>query len=452
MTHSNSQPHSTDAPNTQQLGYWERIVCSLVLVAIAGFYFFYLFQHAINVPLADDIYDVLKPLLEVRHADSFSAGLDSLYAQHTDHRTIASRLVYAVSYFVSGEIDFRTLNIVANLALPLLLVTLYFMAESSPRRLLLLVPAALIVLQLRAYGITFWVMSSFAYFYVFLYGFLSILLLHKANPLRFAGSAFFAALASFTLASGQMVWLIGLASLMQQVFLRKSLPRHYLIAWLLSAIAILVLWRVGQVERISPSILLQLFFDQPGHYVLYTLTLLGNTVSESSVLAAASTGGLLLIGLSACTLARWRKADLRLELCCWFIVLSVATMVLGRGFTSVDYGLSSRYSFPSVLLCATAWILASVRLQLTQWRVLLPALLIAMTFNIHSFGAYSQALQPYMDKRVEDFNRGYYRAFGFPAKETNNIVNEAIKEGLYTPPSRPMPPAEVALGRAAQAN
>jgi hypothetical protein len=154
----------------------------------------------------------------------------------------------------------------------------------------------------------------------------------------------------------------------------------------------------------------------------------------------------MLLVICACTVCRWREQDLRLELCAWFIVLSVVTMVLGRGFASVDYGLSSRYAFPSVLLLATTWMLLATRLRLQQWRVLLPALLLALLYWGQSFHIYSWALQPYMEQRVSDFNRGRYRAWPYPWQETNRIVERAIELGIYSPPSRPLPPANLALG------
>ena len=427
-----------------------RLLGLIPLLLVAGFYFSYLYEHGINVPLADDIYDVLQPLTQASSAENAKIALQSLYVKHTDHRTITSRLAYGAVYLATGEVNFHTLNFLANLALLLLLLALYWMSAGTPRRLLVLLPAALLLLQLRAYGITFWAMASFAYFYVFAYGFFCLLLLHDAGRGRFLAALVLATLASFTLASGQMIWLVGLASLAQQSLVRRSLPRRYLLYWLLSAITVLLLWRMGQDDRISAGLLLESFFGAAGHYVLYTLTLLGSAVSETSVAAAATAGALMLVILCACTLWRWREADLRVELCRWFIVLSVMTMVLGRGFSTVDYGLSSRYSFPSVLMLTSTWMLLALRLRLSSWPKLLPAIVMALLFNAHSYRTYSLALQPYMERRAEDFNLGRYRAWPFPLKQSNRVVAEAIELGIYFPPPRPLPPASVAFGQLGQ--
>ena len=424
-----------------------KLMYLLALVAVVGFYFSYIYQHAINVPLADDIHDVLLPLVGASTAEDAGGVLQALYEKHTDHRTIASRLVYSGLYLTTGEVNFRALNLLANLALPLLLLALYRMSARTPGRLLLLLPAALVLLQPRAYGITFWAMASFAYFYVFLYGFFCIILLHNSNRWRFAAAVLLATLANFTLASGQMLWLVGLASLSHQALLRRSISSSYLLWWLLAALITLFLWRLDATDRTGLGQLLQLALDAPGHYLLYTLTLLGSAVSDSSVAVAASTGAGMLVALCACSLHRRHENDLRLELCCWYIVLSVVAMVMGRGFATVDYGLHSRYSFPSVLLLASLWILLAVRLRLYRWIYLAPATLLALLYCGHSFQVYSLALQPYMDRRGNNFNRGRYHAWFVPLKESNAIVAEAVELGIYVPPPRPMSPPSVAFGQ-----
>ena len=155
---------STSATRSTQ-GRW---LLPLLITAAVAYYFFFLYQHALNVPLGDDLYDVLQVLSGVISAPDASSGFDILYAQHNDHRTFASRLVYGATYLLTGEINFRTLTFIASLALPLLLTLLYLATPKNLPRLFILLPATLLLLQLRAYGIALWSMAAFAYFYVFL--------------------------------------------------------------------------------------------------------------------------------------------------------------------------------------------------------------------------------------------------------------------------------------------
>ncbi|MEP5567761.1 MAG: hypothetical protein ABJN62_08010 [Halioglobus sp.] len=412
----------------------------LLIVAALVHYFFFLYQHALNVPLGDDIYDVLQVLSEVIKSDDVSTSFEALYAQHNDHRTLASRVLYLATYLSTGEINFRILTFLANLALPLLLALLYFATPKNLPRLLILLPAALLLLQLRSYGITLWSMAAFAYFYVFLYGFASLHCLDSVNPQRFGLACLFAILATFTLASGQVVWVVGLASLLHQAFVRRSASWLYAVTWVAIAAGVLAVWRMGLETPNTLWAMLQQFFITPGHHILYTLTLLGNAVSEKSVGFPALAGALMLIAVLICSIQARHKTDLRLELYCWFILLSVAAMVLGRApYSTVDYALSSRYSFPSVLMLATVWVTLASRMRITHWKIILLASALAATYSMSSYKIYSAALQPYVEKRVQNFNQGKYWAWTRPMKETNGIVLEAVSLGLYNPPNRPLP-------------
>ena len=429
-------------------GVWSNrwLPLGLLLLGI-GFYFGYLYQHAINAPLADDIYDVLNPIVQWTDAETLRSAFDSLYAQHNDHRTFATRLAYLGTLKVTGEINFRTLTFLAHLALPLLLIALYRMSESSTKRLVILLPAALLLLNLRAYGLTFWSMAAFAYFYSFLYAFYSIYFLQNASPPRFFLSALLATLASFTLASGHMGWVIGLALLIHQSLLRKRTHWTYVVLWVLIAAIVLTLWRYGFDSRNPVSAMLAGLMAAPGHHLLYTLTLLGSAVTESSVALAATTGGILLTLLVGLSVRDFREPDIRLHLCCWLVVACAAAIAMGRSFTAVDYALSARYAFPSTLMMACTWTLVAVRLNVRSWALLAAVVLATAAYCAHSWRTHSRALQPYMEKRVKNFNKGNYPAWPQTMRQSNGVVERAIELGIYAPPERPLPKASVDMGK-----
>ena len=55
------------------------------------------------MPFADDIYDILAVLSQVIAAEDKMSAFQILFAQHNDHRTLASRLIYCLSYLMSGS-------------------------------------------------------------------------------------------------------------------------------------------------------------------------------------------------------------------------------------------------------------------------------------------------------------------------------------------------------------
>ena len=413
---------------------------ALLVGLAAAAYGAFLYRYALNIPLGDDIVDVLQVLSDIEEAQGIGDVFPRLFEQLNDHRTLSSRLIYLAIYQFYGEINFRGLVFLANLALPLLLWLLYLPLRRSGASVLVIVPAALLLFQLRAYGITLWSMAAFAYFYVYLYGFACLYCLHKVNGKRFSLAILFATLSTFSLASGQLIWLAGLASLLHQcLVLRKASP-WYLPVWLLTTAVVLVAWRIGLETPNTAGAVLEHFFSTPLKHISYYLVLLGNVVSEQQLVAAGLTGALLLLLLVLSSVRHFRQEDLRLELCAWFIALSVMAMVLGRAyFTPLEYALSSRYSFPSILLLATVWVMLANRLSLQSVRMLVLAILLSSFYCINSYLIYSNALQPYLESRVNRFNRGVYWRWMNPIQENNAVVARAVELEIWRPPARPHP-------------
>lgn len=415
------------------------------IIGAIGYYFAFLYQHAMNVPIADDIFDVLQVVTALSQAESASSAFDIFYAQHNEHRTFTSRLIYYGVFKVLGEINFRTLIVIANLSLPLLLGLLLFRVRRHALRYLLVLPAAFIIFQLRAHGIMLWSMAAFAYFYVFLYGFSTLFILHRVTPVKFIAAAMTAILGTFTLASGQLIWLLGLATLAHQAVICKTAQYRYIVLWIATATCAISVWRFDPGSPVNPIDMLDNFLSLPSHHVLYALTLLGSGISGTSIAYAATTGTILICILMIATIRAYRNQDVRLELCCWLIVLTVLAMVLGRApYSSIEYALVSRYSFPSILLLATLWVLIAARIDVDlaaklSRPILLSAGLIAGIYCINSYQLYARPLQQYLEMRVDQFNRENYVVWMHPLSTTNEIVAQAIAQGVYQPPSRPLP-------------
>jgi len=416
------------------------VSCGLLCLLIAARYAHFLWVEALNIPFADDILDVLQVLLGVLRAEHWAEAFEVLAAQHNDHRTLSSRLVYLLVYAVQGEINFRSLVFIANLALPALAAILSFSVSERTRRWPALVVILLVLLQLRAYGIVLWPMAAFAYFWVYLWGFACLALLHSLTPLRFVLALLAALLATFTLASGQLTWLLGAAGLAHQVIIQRRVRAGWLAAWLLATAVALWAWRLGLETPNTMAGVLGHLAATPGHHIAYFFILLGNVFSESSDITAGMGGAALLAMVLASSWKNWRAADIRPELCCWLIIASTAAMVLGRAHISpLEYALSSRYSFPSTLLLASVWVLLLNRLPQQRWRWFAGAAVLAAVFWVTSWSIYSVALQPHVEKRIARFDHKVYWVYGHPTRETNAIVAEAIAAHIYQPPPRPYP-------------
>lgn len=427
---------------------WTRWLPALGIAGVMFYYALFHYQHALNIPFADDIHDVLLFLTNVVQSTERMHTLELFFEQTNEHRTLSSRLIYYMAFFSEGEINFRTLVFLANIALPLLLMMLYLPLRNHPKALLMLLPAALVLFQIRSYELSFWSMSAFAYMFVYLYAFASLSCLRKVSFVRFLLAVVFASLGSFTFASGQLIWLVGLVSLLQQALVLRRISLAYVVCWAVCAVLVLMVWRIGYETSNTMAVMLTYFFEEPLHGTAYFLELLGNAVSGDSVWLSACAGLVMLVIVVYLSIRGITREDVSLELFSGYIVISVFAISLGRApLTTLEYALTSRYSFPSVLLLATTIVLVASRAPVgfAKLRVYSVIILLACAYWMSAFHVYPVMLQRMLQRTVSLYNQEKYWAFGRPMKETNAIAEEAISLGIYKPPLRPHPKPDAYL-------
>ncbi len=424
---------------TPLLTRWGPLVLMLLLV---GWYAFFLYTHAINVPYADDVEDVLEFMNAAVQSVGFSNTFNLFFEQFNEHRTGATRIMYWASYVLGGEIDFRSLILLTNAALVLVLLLLFVCVRGAAHPALLLLPAALILFQLRAWMLQFWTMSGYAYMYVLVFGFIAIVCLHRVTPLRLLTAALFALAAAFTLASGQIVWVVCLVSLLHQAYVRRTAPTSFVALWVFLAVLTLVIYRIGYEGGGGITLAVEDFFHSPLHYIGYFLALLGNAVTADSNAMAIAAG--LVVGLltAGFMLVRWREDDVRLELFALYLVLTTAAMTVGRAaFTEISYALSSRYTMPSIILFATVAVMVGRSLPDRRVGHAARGLLVclAAAYMVSSHPLYRPDLQRMLQMQVNNFNQGNYWTINLPPETSRAIVNQSIELGVYQPPARPLP-------------
>lgn len=418
------------------------------MVLVGGWLAVFVFRHAINVPYADDVEDVLQFMNTVAQTSGFAATFDVFFAQFNEHRTIATRVMYWSSHALGGEINFRWLVFITNLALPLVLLMFFHALRGQPYRAWILLPAACVLFGIRPYMVQFWTMSGYAYMYVLAFGFAALLCLRGVTPARFAGAAGFAILATFSLASGQLAWAVGLVSLLHQALVLRSVSWRYPACWALVAVAVLVLYRVGYQATSTLDPVIADVMSNPWHYIAYYLALLGSAFSETNEALAIGGGFVLGLVVAACLLLRWRREDVEVELFAIYLAVSIAAMTAGRAFvTEVSYALSARYAIPSVMLLACVVVLLGRALMTSRpvvFKGQLVLVALALAFWLSTFALYRPDLQKMLQMQVGNFNGGHYWTINLPREESRAIVEESIARGIYRPPARPLPKPDVA--------
>ncbi|MGI9295247.1 MAG: hypothetical protein ACR2PS_14810 [Pseudomonadales bacterium] len=414
---------------------WLPVLLALLAVSL---YARFLFQNAVNVPYHDDILDVLKVIIDVSGSANLGSVVDAFFTQHNDHRTLASRLIYYVSYQIQGKIDFRNLTFVANLALPILALLFFTQIKNTQNRWLIFLPVVFMLFQLRTYGITEWAMAAFAFLYVYVYGIAALFCLHTPTKWRLFAAVVFAFMSTYSIASGQVVWLIGLLCLLHQSYVLKRISYVYSLCWAAIAALVLVVYRTGLETPNTLLALIKFALATPLKHAQYFLGMLGNAVSFEALYVAQFVGALLLSILLWQTIIRYRDGYSRIEYVCWFVVFSAATVALGRTpYSEVQYSQTSRYSVASILLVVCVWLMITHRYRIRRAYLLIAGVATASACAA-SYWFYTPKFDVLMEERVTEFNRGNYHVYGQPPARTNALVADAITKGIYHPPSRPL--------------
>jgi hypothetical protein len=435
-----------------------------LITGVIGYYFWYLLKYALNIPYQDEIYDVLGFLNELARPGDWLTSLQLFFIKWNEHSTASARLVYYLSYQLFGEINFVTLTVLANLALPAFVGLLYLRLHGQAYRWLVLLPVILTLFHFRAYYTALWSMTAFAYFCVLVYGFCCLYCLHKLSWARLVLACVFASLATFSLASGQLIWLVGLIGVAYQRYVLKTIPARYLAAWLLAATAALVVWyspswghpdlhfenlrnltaeearmHAANVASIKEKPLLAALFIQ----LKFFLAMLGGVISDSSVLLATMTGIAFLMAFLFFAASAWRGPDIRLELCCVYIFLTVAAMAHGRAeLVVLAEALNSRFSVPSAMLVCILWTLLAIRLQIRSVAALYLVALLAAVNNVFAYATYSDPIISHHDRLANQYNKQVFWLLGVPVEETARVVATATELGIYAGPPRPVPLAD----------
>lgn len=346
---------------------------------------FVTFQVALwvrNFPNWDEFDTVLDLLITLDAGASGGDVLKRLFAVTNEHRTLASRLIFAASYWLTGGVNFAALAVLGNLFLAGTFAIVLAHVRDVGARWRLAAIFALVVFQLQHHENLFWAGASIDHFFVVLMALAALATVGMPGRLPLAlgcGAAFFA---TFSLAHGLLVWPIGGALLAAQ---RR---------WRAAAV-----W--AGVTALSTGLYFAGFHFNSGHpfpaitdlprVVIFWLTLIGSSPAMDNLTIAPWYGALLVL---TATFLVYRVRQPRENFALAAIVWCVAAMALiawGRALLASEFGLvTSRY----VILSSIAWALliwlvaerALVRRPARPWWLVVLLLMLA-DFNIRASDA-----------------------------------------------------------------
>lgn len=185
---------------------------------LAIIFYIVVFRFALNVPDIDDYAHLFTTVRLLDPATTFGEWMHLFFNQHNDHRIILSRLLVLGDYALEGHVNFRTLILVASLAVAGLFGVLLRLFRAGGLSVWTVAPVAVLLFQLSYYDNICWPLSAMQHTISLLgYFMLFPLVLKPSARAQVAGLAL-AALLLYSNSNGLFAWMIavGLLGFRQQ--------------------------------------------------------------------------------------------------------------------------------------------------------------------------------------------------------------------------------------------
>src|SRR4051812_18022801 len=155
-----------------------------------------------NIAYWDEIDTALPFLVHLQAGVNPERFVADLFAVTNEHRTVTSRLVFALSYWCTGTVDFVWIGAIGNAFIVLACGALVWAVRTTERRLQLGVVLGYMIFHLGNYESFLWSGSSIDHFQVIALAVAALLAVQRDTVVAFRVAVLAAGLASFTLAHG----------------------------------------------------------------------------------------------------------------------------------------------------------------------------------------------------------------------------------------------------------
>lgn len=331
-------PHQPDLQRRFALIAWVLVAALPVLYIAANAIVF-----SRNIIFWDEFDTALDLILRIDAGANSSEILRRFFALNNEHRTVTSRVMFALSYWLTGTVNFHVIGAIGNLFLVGTCTILIVAVKGWERRIRMGVVLAFLMFQLEHFESFIWSGSSIDHFQVVMLGVGAIAALARQTRLGVALAMLLGFLATFTLAQGSVVWPAGACLLAHQRRWRE------LAAWLVCGAGAVAAFLHGFSFNPGHNIS-SLGAARITHLLGYWLTLLGGPLTLGDAGFAPLPGCALLLGLIVVVARGALTREPVVVFSAVFAIGALALVAFGRSELAGN-DVNSRY----LVLGALAW-------------------------------------------------------------------------------------------------
>ncbi len=389
-----------------------------------------------NIIFWDEFDAALDLILKLDAGIGWRETLNRFFAVSNEHRMVTSRVLFAVSYWTTGTVNFHAITAIGNSFIVAACMLLVWAQRGFATRIRLGLILALVVFQLEHFENFLWSGASIDHFQVVMFAVGAGVALAHPSRGRLIAAALCSLLATFTLAHGLVLWPLGALLLWHQRRWRALGP--WLAVALLAVSAFFYGFEINPGNRIGG-----VTADSLTRLLSFWLSLLGSPCTFGDVTLAALPGVLLLGGFAGLALKGLRRN----ELAAWFVagfgIASLGLVAIGR-MELAGTQVNSRY----MILAALPWamlihiFLGRVSHPRRPFVWLLPMLPVLVAFNLAANIRFAPSVDAFLEVRERAASR--FKQYGedgrgivslHPQKgHADKLLKQAADRGIYRLP------------------
>lgn len=408
------------------LGFKNAGVLFIAIVAIK--YFIQLFIYTINVPINDDFAVILRFSNNYFSEESLFKKVELLTAFHAECRLIVTRLWIIVIHFFTGVVNIKTLIIIGNLCLPVIVFLFYKNMSGVKSRIAIVSCIALLFFQFGYYDATTWATDALHYQYTILFVMLSLYLLSKQSITAQVAAMVTGLLAALTFGNGLLIFPLAI--------LHTIVNRNYKlgVVWLMLATGFACTYFVGFSSGKAFTL------HALHHYFIYSCCFVGGAFQFMYRLELPFMAGLVVWALFAwLTWKQYYRKNYVVYGLLLFVILSSLVAAQFRLHMGMAEAISNRYGIFSILaICASLVALTEVIVEGRQVWFTRTALVFCATYYLLSaifFFPEVPIRKQKLEKYMADIknNRPVIAVEPIVPEGADKTVREAIVKKLYRP-------------------
>ncbi len=209
---------SAGSGNLLPLRYYPVLTVSVLMV----FYWNYINAHAVNVPLTDDYYAILR-FLNAFIAATPGEQASLVWTPYVETRNVMLKLTVVAYHFMFKTINFRALIFLVNLAFCALVYLVFRGMKHISFGEVLMIPFSLILFNFTWYDAQLWSTAGMHIIFTMFFASAAFFFLEKRTSLSFTLALFSACLSCLSYGNGWLVFVIGLLILFWKKDKRRQL-------------------------------------------------------------------------------------------------------------------------------------------------------------------------------------------------------------------------------------